>query len=160
MSFNIAELRATLPQEGRVCWIGVRPARDTPMIEADRVEVRPGQGLTGDRYSARSRVREVTLIQHEHLAVIGALLHGAPLAPAVLRRNLVISGVNLLALRDRSFWVGEVQLSGTGLAHPCSKMEQRLGPGGYNAMRGHGGITARVDAGGILKLGDRVRDGR
>ena len=39
---------------------------------------------------------------------------------------------------------------------PCSLMEENLGPGGYNTMRGHGGITAAVVQEGEVKFGDSV----
>lgn len=103
--------------------------------------------------------RQVTLIQAEHLPVIAALLgrDAAGVTPDLLRRNLLVSGISVQALKDRRFQVGEVILEGTGDCHPCSRMEENFGPGGYTAVRGHGGITARVVQGGVIRLGDRVR---
>jgi MOSC domain-containing protein YiiM len=69
----------------------------------------------------------------------------------------VVSGINLLAFNDAEFTIGTARLKMTGLCHPCSRMEQNLGLGGYNAMRGHGGITCEIIAAGTIKLGDEVR---
>ena len=76
--------------------------------------------------------------------------------PATLRRNLVVSGLPLVALKGRRFRIGEAVFEGTGDCDPCSRMEAALGPGGYNAMRGHGGLCARVLQGGRISLGDDV----
>nr|MCU0888230.1 MOSC domain-containing protein [Rubritepida sp.] len=103
--------------------------------------------------------RQVTLIAAEHLAAIAAFLGRAALPPELLRRNLVIEGVNLLALKGRRFRLGGALLEHSGECHPCSRMEEVLGVGGYNAVRGHGGITARVLAGGPIALGDALLAG-
>ncbi|WP_286220603.1 MOSC domain-containing protein [Marinobacter apostichopi] len=148
----------TLPQTGRVEWIGIRPARGQAMEMLERVTVSPGTGLEGDRFKGReTSKRQVTLIQQEHLHAIASCLQREAIAPEVFRRNIVISGLNLLALKGKTFRIGDVVLEYTGLCHPCSKMETTLGPGGYNAMRGHGGITTRVVEGGKLALGDSVQ---
>jgi MOSC domain-containing protein YiiM len=102
--------------------------------------------------------RQVTLIQAEHLPVIAALAGLEGVTPEQLRRNIVVSGLPLLALKDRRFKIGSdsggwVLLEGTGECHPCSRMEEAFGPGGYNAVRGHGGITARVLEGGLIEVG-------
>lgn len=152
---SLRALMACLPRTGRVEWIGLRPARDTPMIEVDEA-LANDTGLSGDRYASGSGKRAVTLIQAEHLPVIAALSGRESLAPAVLRRNLVVAGIPLIALKDRRFRIGEVELEGTGPCDPCSRMESALGQGGYNAMRGHGGITARVLRAGTLHIGDPV----
>ena len=137
-------------------WIGCSPARKAPIDEVDEVFVRVGTGLDGDRHAQSGRgKRQVTLIQVEHLAVVQALT-GKEVAFRDLRRNLAVSGINVWALKDRIFRVGEALLEGTGPCAPCNRMEENLGPGGYNAMRGHGGITARVLEEGWVRRGDPV----
>jgi MOSC domain-containing protein YiiM len=145
----------SLPQQGCIEWIGIRPARSAPMVLLQEVLINQADGLAGDRFSGRlDSPRQVTLIQQEHLAVIAACVGIDAIDPALLRRNIVVSGINLLALKDKRFRVGDVLLEYTGACHPCSKMERALGAGGYNAMRGHGGITARVLEAGLLRIGD------
>lgn len=115
----------------------------------------PEQGLIGDHYSSRTGgARHVTLIQAEHLAAIAAHLGLESVCPDDVRRNVVVAGINLAALKGRCFRLGEALMEATGECHPCSRMEEILGPGGYNAVRGHGGITARVVERGTLRLGD------
>ncbi|MCP3870210.1 MAG: MOSC domain-containing protein [Gammaproteobacteria bacterium] len=123
----------------------------------EEVSVSPGQGLSSDRYQGRSGRRQVTLIQAEHLSAIGSWVGRNSVSPELLRRNLVIRGINLLALKDKVIAVGGVELEITGLCHPCSRMEEVLGPGGYNAMRGHGGLTAHILTAGRIVVGDPVR---
>lgn len=157
MSFELTELFSSLPRTGTVEWIGVRPARREPVVIVDTVEAREGRGLTGDRFrGGASSKRQVTLIQAEHLPVIARLLGRDRVDPALLRRNIVVSGINLLALNGARFAIGGVLMEGAGPCHPCSRMEETFGAGGYNAVRGHGGITARVLSSGVIHVGDPV----
>lgn len=165
-------LTRTFAGPGRLQAMALRPGRGLPALGVTRAEAHAGQGLVGDR-SYRSAgpgtsKRQVTLIQAEHLPVIAALAGGhwaaQGLEAGLLRRNLVVSGLNLLAARalfkDQPLLLqlgATVLLEVTGPCEPCSKMEALLGPGGYNAMRGHGGVTARVLQGGWLAVGDAVR---
>jgi MOSC domain-containing protein YiiM len=156
-SYTLDTLLSTLPQRGRVEWIGLRPARGQPPRSVQSVEAAPGQGLAGDRFKGTEESkRQVTLIQAEHLAAVASMLGREPFDPALTRRNIVVAGINLYALRHAKFRVGAVLLEGTGVCAPCAQMEQALGPGGFNAMRGHGGITARVLEAGTIAIGDTV----
>ncbi|UPY38435.1 MOSC domain-containing protein [Sediminicoccus sp. KRV36] len=145
-------------QPGSLRWIGLRAERRAAMLAVPEALLEPGRGLAGDRWrGAVTGARQVTLIAAEHLIAMGGFLGRQPVAPEALRRNLVVSGVNLLALKGRRFTLGEALLECSGECHPCSRMEEILGPGGYNAVRGHGGITARVIEGGMIRLGDALR---
>ncbi|WP_284449129.1 MOSC domain-containing protein [Pseudoxanthomonas mexicana] len=152
----LARLMATLPRAGKVEWIGLRLARDEAMIATGTVQAIAGAGLVGDRYKGGSGKRGITLIQAEHLPAIAALAQRPDLTPALLRRNVVVSGIPLVALKQRRFRIGTAVFEGTEECDPCSRMEDALGPGGYNAMRGHGGLCARIVEGGTFGLGDAL----
>jgi len=150
-----------VPQQGQLSAILLRPERRGHPDPVERAEAVAGLGLLGDhrtvgRLPDPDARRQVTLLQAEHLPVVAGLTGRATLDPALLRRNLVVTGINLASLRDRRFRIGDVLLEGTGWCHPCSRMEEVLGPGGFQAMRGHGGITARVLTDGWLQLGAEV----
>ena len=153
---ELHRLMTAFPRAGEVRWIGLRPARDVAMQEVAEAEAVAGRGLVGDRYGSGSGKRGITLIQAEHLPVIAALAGRGAVAPATLRRNLVVAGVPLVALKGRRFRIGDVLCEGTAPCDPCSRMELALGAGGYNAMRGHGGLCARILEGGTIRLGDAV----
>ena len=149
----LREMMARYAQPGRVVWIGVRPARRALMSEVSTSMLSPN-GLDGDR--ARGGKRAVTLIQAEHLPCIAAYMGCKDVAPADLRRNLVVSGLNLIALRGRVVRLGTAVIEVTGPCAPCSRMEETLGHGGYAAVRGHGGVTARVIQPGSVDVGCTV----
>lgn len=167
---SLRELSRHAPHTGRLDAIYLRPARMQKVVSVDAAIALVDRGLQGDRSAARApsrpggSKRQVTLLQAEHLGVIATLSHNDGLDAALLRRNLVISGLNLLAckalFKDAPLRVcigSDVQLEITGPCDPCSRMEVVLGSGGYHAMRGHGGMTARVLQGGNLRVGDTVR---
>lgn len=166
---GLRDLALRFPRAGRIEAIVLRPKRGVPAWSVPQAIALAGAGLAGDRSAVREVVRpsgkrQVTLMQAEHLAVIAGIIGRDAIDPAQLRRNLVVSGLNLLAAKSLfkdtpvALRIGaDIVLEITGPCEPCSRMEAVLGEGGYNAMRGHGGVTARVIAGGELRVGDAVR---
>ena len=149
----------SVPQLGRATCLGVRPSHGAPMLAVEELELLEGYGARGD-VASRGKGggnRQVTLMQDEHLPVLAGLTGALEVRPEQLRRNVVVAGINLLSLVRLHFTLGEAILLGTGPCAPCQKLDQLLGPGGFQAARGHGGITARVVKAGRACLGDIVR---
>jgi len=143
---------------GRLDWIGLRPARKVGLLVVDEVEAIAEIGLAGDRRckGTAGSARQVTLINQEHIDVVAKLLGLVTIDPAALRRNLVVSGINMMALRHQSFRIGEVEFEAAAQCHPCLRMEQALGKGAVAAMLGHGGVCAKIVRGGMIRVGDEV----
>jgi MOSC domain-containing protein YiiM len=168
---TLRDLTASHFALGRVEAIVLRPRKGELAVHAAESMAVPGLGLSGDRRSTASvrhgetaTRRELTLIQSEHLPTIARWVGCGEIDPLLLRRNLVISGLNLLTMRSpfrdvQLVWcIGdELQIEVTGPCDPCSRMEEVLGPGGYNTMRGHGGVTARILRSGRIRVGDTVK---
>ena len=143
---------------GKLLWIGLRPERKADMVQVTRVKAIEGLGLEGDRRCKGSpgSGRQVTLISQEHIVVMESILGKKSIAPEILRRNLVVSGINLMVLRHRRFRIGDAEFEGTLPCHPCKRMEDALGSGGFSAMYGHGGLCAKVLVSGDFGIGDAV----
>lgn len=153
----LKELLSTNTFQGKVDWIGISSGPRSEIKTQDTVRIVTG-GVEGDHHCrpTRQSKRQVTLIQAEHIPVVEAILGRGKIDPALLRRNLVVSGINLAALKYQTFQIGTAVLEGSGNCPPCSRMEENLGPGGYAAMLAHGGITAVVVSEGVVSLGDVV----
>lgn len=130
-----------------------------------RTEVRAvrGRGLEGDRYfrgvgswSRPGLWSHVTLVEAE---VEEFLLReiGLRVPPEALRRNVVVTGVDLTCLEGTVFRIGDAVLRGIRPCHPCRPLEERLGiPGLASALRGRGGLRAAILRGGVLRSGAGV----
>ena len=76
----------SIPQQGKVEWIGIRPKRLLEVHSVSEVTANPDMGLEGDHFKKSSTgKRQVTLIQQEHLDVVAQILGKSDIAPKLLR---------------------------------------------------------------------------
>lgn len=137
----------------------IKPGAGLPTRVLDSAECLAEFGLAQDYATelARSsnepgKKRQVTLIGIEAIAHVEKEL-GVPFTHALSRRNLLTRGVDLNSLVGREFWIGDVQLLGTSLCHPCADLEKMTFPGVMAALKDRGGICAQVLKGGKLAPG-------
>ena len=143
---------------GTLTWIGLRSERRGQVTPVERARAVAAKGLEGDHRMDKTpgSARQVTLISEEFMQQIAHFTGLSTIDPVLLRRNLVVSGINLNALRHQRFQIGEAVFEATALCHPCSRMDAALGKGGVAAMIGHGGLCARILSTGYITVGDRL----
>lgn len=143
---------------GKLEWIGLRPARKVAMVSVEKTIAIADRGLQGDRRleGSKGSARQVSIISVEFIRAIADNLGVAHIPADILRRNLLVSGINLNALRHQYFQIGSAVFQATAQCHPCSRMEAALGKGGLVAMLGYGGLCAKILESGEISCGDEV----
>ena len=147
---------------GKLEWIGVREVQGN-IKSLDSVLAIKGEGLEGDKItSKKSKKRQVTLMQKEHISVILSLAQEKDQSRIrkiqyYFKRNLLISKCNVQNLKGKIFKIGDAKFLGTGDCKPCKKIENLLGKPMLDAMQGMGGITALVSESGIIKINDQLK---
>lgn len=139
------------------------PAAGAPQVEHQRITLRAGRGVLGDRNDglADHPGRNLTLVEAEEIERFCAQ-HGRAPDLSITRRNLVTRGVRLNDLVGRSFMVGAVRVRGVELCEPCLSLGQALGsdtlppPAVVRHWVGRGGLRVDVLSDGEIARGDGI----
>lgn len=120
----------------------------------DEIEVVAGLGIVGDRFFGhRAHQQEaVTIIAAESIDRLGAGLDASR-----TRRNIVTRGIDIDAMRGRTFSLdsgdGPVVFRAHRPANPCAWMDVELAPGAFAGLARHGGMRCEPLSDGRLRLG-------
>lgn len=138
-------------------------AAGAPMEERDRLEVRAGYGVVGDRYALgtghwsyeRRYVSEITFIEREALARVAAAI-GRAFVAAESRRNVVTANLRLQELIGKRFAIGDAVFEGERSCDPCGYLDRLLGKPVREQLGVDGGLRARIIVSGTIARGDAV----
>lgn len=132
-----------------------KPAGQAPMIEVDSVECVASQGLKGDRFFGFKEdfKGQVTFFAHEVYERLCEQFQMMGVEPSVFRRNIITKGADLNALIGQEFEIQGVRFLGTQESAPCYWMNQAFAEGAEEAMKGNGGLRAKILSDGVLRKG-------
>jgi MOSC domain-containing protein YiiM len=125
-----------------------------PALEVPSVWCVAGKGIEGDRFFdyKESYKGQITFFEEETYADLCAQLGIWDRSPSVFRRNVLTRGVRLNDLIGHEFTIGDVRLLGTEESRPCFWMDRAFGPGAQAALKGRGGLRARILSTGRLAV--------
>ena len=128
-------------------------AGTNPLLEVREIECIAGRGIRGDRFFdyEEDYKGQITFFSGEVFDEVCQLLDAGTKSPGVARRNVVTQGVDLNSLAGKRFSVQDVDFEGVYECKPCYWMNQAIAPGAEEALRGRGGLRARILTDGILR---------
>ncbi|MBK1882640.1 MOSC domain-containing protein [Luteolibacter pohnpeiensis] len=133
-----------------------------PVREVKEVECVAGMGLRGDRYfDYKSDYKgQVTFIAAETIAALQYEFSLNPFDVSALRRNLVVSGVDLKSLLGKRFEFQGIEFQGSEECAPCYWMDQAVAAGAEDFLKRNfgGGLRARILTNGVLKVSQQNPD--
>ncbi len=143
------------PQHNYVGHHGLPPGEE-PMVEMNAIECVAGRGVREDRYfdHKENYKGQITFFAMEVYEDLMARLGVSDREPTVFRRNVMTRGVDLNTLIGQEFtWQG-VRFSGSEECKPCYWMDAAFGQGAFEALKGNGGLRARILCDGVLRRGE------
>lgn len=130
-----------------------KPPGTNPVIEMDEVKLVAGQGIRGDRFFGyrEDYKGQITFFSSEVYRRLCAKFGVTDRPPSVFRRNVIVSGVDLNALIGQEFTLQGIRFLGTSECTPCYWMNQAFHEGAEEALRGNGGLRAKILTSGVLR---------
>lgn len=138
-----------------------QPAGQAPVVEVPSVECVAGKGLVGDRFFdyKEDYKGQITFFEHEQYERLCEQFNVMGVSPSVFRRNVITKGVDLNSLIGKEFEVQGIRFEGASECSPCYWMDQAFAEGAELAMKGHGGLRARILSNGVLHAASSATDG-
>jgi len=130
-----------------------QPAGEHPMTEVTEAECVAGKGITGDRFFdyKPDYKGQITFFSQEVYEDLCLLFNLVKVPPSVFRRNVIVEGVDLNELIGKEFEVQGIRFLGTVEATPCYWMNGAVAEGAEEAMKGRGGLRAKILTSGTLR---------
>jgi MOSC domain-containing protein YiiM len=133
-----------------------RAPDDHPLVEVPQIECVAGHGIRGDRFydyrdDYKGQITFFSLEVFERLAQHFGLTNKSA---GAVRRNVVVSAVELNDLIGEEFSIQGVRLRGTAHCKPCYWMDQAIAPGAEEFLQGNGGLRAQILSDGVIAVGD------
>lgn len=133
-----------------------QPPGDFPPVAANSIECVAGHGIRGDRFFdfLDNYKGQITFFSLDVFAQLESAFGLTTKSPGVLRRNVIVSGVQLNDLIQVDFELQGVRFRGTGQCAPCHWMDTAFAPGAEKFLAGRGGLRARILSDGRISVGD------
>jgi MOSC domain-containing protein YiiM len=133
-----------------------KPPDDYPLVEVERIDCVAGHGVRGDRfYDYRDDYKgQITFFSFEVFERATRHFGLTNKSPGAVRRNVVVSGVELNDLIGEEFSIQGVRLRGMAHCRPCYWMDQAIAPGAEKFFEGNGGLRAQILSDGVIAVGD------
>ena len=135
-----------------------KPPGEHPMEEVRELRCVAGAGIEGDRFFnfKPDYKGQITFFAMEVYVAACARFGVKEKPPSVFRRNVIVEGMDLMALVGAEFEVQGVRFAGTGESAPCEWMNLAFAPGAEEFLKGKGGLRARILTSGWLRCGPAI----
>jgi MOSC domain-containing protein YiiM len=128
-------------------------AADFPIVEVPRIHCFAGRGIEGDRFFdfKPDYKGQITFFEWEQYERLRDLFTVHDKAPGAFRRNVITQGIDLNSLIGKEFELQGVKFLGMAECTPCEWMDEAFHAGTEEALRGVGGLRAKILSDGWLE---------